>query len=60
MDLLDWYLQKADQCERSAKSALDPGDRAQLEDSRQAWLRIAEERLRDLLGKTEDRPKYLM
>jgi hypothetical protein len=60
MDLLDWYLQKADQCDQSAKSALDPRDRALLEDSRQAWLRIAEERLRDLLGKTDDRPKYLM
>jgi hypothetical protein len=60
MDLLDWYLQKADQCDQSAKSTVDPRDRAQLEDSRQAWLRIAEECLRNLLGKTDDRPKYLM
>jgi hypothetical protein len=40
--MLDWYLMKADQCERLAKAALDLSLRAKFETERRLWLELAE------------------
>jgi hypothetical protein len=41
MSLAHWYHQKAAQCLRRAKEASDPGQRADLEIERLAWLEFA-------------------